>query len=119
MTEYHNIEKCRQCEGENDLVNPSCDEAGVYESETKCLVCGFMDYWAYGFFQSTSETREINNAKSYMIALSECLNETVRERDNLRAICLEATNYLDLNELTNIGHGSIFHKMFKEGARDK
>ena len=32
----------------------------------------------------------------------------------LKALCKEASDYLDTNNLTNIGHGSILHTKFKE-----
>lgn len=54
-TKYHVAESCNRCAGVNEMINPAIDERGVYESKTKCKDCGFDDYWAYGFFESSSE----------------------------------------------------------------
>jgi len=55
MAEYHVKESCNKCSGENELIKPSCDESGVYETKTKCKECSFSDYWAYGHFESSQE----------------------------------------------------------------
>lgn len=52
---YHCIDSCNKCGGVNQTINPSLDERGVYESKTKCNDCGFIDYWAYGFYESSQE----------------------------------------------------------------
>lgn len=57
-TIYYNKHVCTKCRGVNSFVKPSIDEIGIYETATKCDDCGFEDYWAYGFFQSSSEPTE-------------------------------------------------------------
>ena len=36
----------------------------------------------------------------------------------LEALCKEADEYLNTNDMTNIGHGSILHKKFQEAWKD-
>jgi len=63
MAKYHVKDSCNKCSGENELINPSCDEVGVYETKTKCKECGFDDYWGYGFFESSTYME--SNCKTY------------------------------------------------------
>ena len=63
MSTYHVKESCNNCAGSNELINPSHDEAGVYETCTKCRDCGHTDYWAYGFFESGQ--RMVSKCKTY------------------------------------------------------
>lgn len=63
MTEYHVKESCNKCAGENELIKPSCEEGYAYETKTKCTKCGFDDYWAYGYFESSQEME--SNCKKY------------------------------------------------------
>jgi hypothetical protein len=39
------------------------------------------------------------------------------EAEALRALCAEANKYLDTNNLTSIGHGSILHRKFSDATR--
>ena len=52
---YHRIDSCNKCGGKNEATSPSVDEGGIYESKTKCTDCGFLDYWAYGFYESSQD----------------------------------------------------------------
>lgn len=52
---YHCYDSCNKCSGNNELISPSMDERGIYETKTKCKDCGFEDYWGYGFFESGQE----------------------------------------------------------------
>jgi hypothetical protein len=63
MTKYHIPESCNKCQGENNFINPYYEETGLYETRTKCKQCGFEDYWAYGFFESSSKMT--SNCKTY------------------------------------------------------
>jgi hypothetical protein len=45
------------------------------------------------------------------------LMSIMREVEALRALCAEANKYLDTNNLTSIGHGSILHRKFSDAAR--
>jgi hypothetical protein len=53
LVKYHSIKSCNSCGGANRTLIPSIDEGGIYESKTKCDDCGFTDYWAYGFYESS------------------------------------------------------------------
>lgn len=56
---YQNPYTCNKCRGENS-VSSNLREG---ESKTKCKGCGFDDFWAYGFFESSQEM--VGNAKTY------------------------------------------------------
>jgi hypothetical protein len=47
--------------------------------------------------------------KLYMKAM-----QLENENKNLRALIAEAAAYLDTNDMTNIGHGSVLHRKFKD-----
>jgi len=55
MTKYHSLDSCNKCGGENDWDEVTTDGGHVSEANTKCNDCGFTDYWAYGFFESSQE----------------------------------------------------------------
>ncbi len=38
------------------------------------------------------------------------------ENKELKALIAEASEYLDTNDMTNIGHGSVLHRKFKDVA---
>jgi len=40
--------------------------------------------------------------------------EIKRQRDELLSLLKEASDYLDINNMTSIGHGSILHQKFRE-----
>lgn len=63
MTEYHIVTSCNNCKGENELIAPSYEDGHLHETVTKCIECGFEDYWAYGYFQSGSEM--VSNCEKY------------------------------------------------------
>ena len=61
---YHDINSCNKCKGKNDLIKPYYEDGHILmESETKCTICGFRDYWAHGFFESGSEIK--SNCETY------------------------------------------------------
>ena len=52
-TNYHNINVCKKCGGKNSKAPRAVDGGVITEAETKCLVCGFVDYWANGWLESS------------------------------------------------------------------
>lgn len=62
---YHSIHSCNKCNGANKTIIPSVDERGIYESKTKCDDCGFTDYWAYGFYESSQSMESKCNTYSF------------------------------------------------------
>jgi hypothetical protein len=62
-TKYHCYTSCNKCSGDNEINIRSTDNGVVSECETKCNVCGFNDYWAYGWYESGSEMD--SNCKTY------------------------------------------------------
>ena len=53
--EYHTRSTCNKCGGINKETVKDSGNGVVYESETMCTVCGFVDFWAYGFFMSAED----------------------------------------------------------------
>ncbi len=55
MTKYHEPSSCNKCgKGINDFIGfPVTIESHLCETKTKCIDCGFEDYWAYGWFDSS------------------------------------------------------------------
>ena len=49
---YHCVETCNKCNGNNELINPSYESQFLHETKTICKDCGYVDYWAYGYFES-------------------------------------------------------------------
>lgn len=49
--EYESYEKCPKCQGENDMTIKDSVEGCPSEVETECQDCGFVGYWAFGFFK--------------------------------------------------------------------
>lgn len=50
---YNNKFKCSKCKNlANKIKVMDCLNFTICECKTKCLNCGFEDYWAYGFFES-------------------------------------------------------------------
>jgi len=58
-TKYQNPYTCNKCTGQNNI-NGDLREG---EAMTECTECGFKDFWAYGFFESSQEME--SNASSY------------------------------------------------------
>lgn len=55
MTKYHVPESCNRCGVlANKLTCVSHCEGQIEEAKTSCDLCGFEDYWAYGWFESGS-----------------------------------------------------------------
>jgi hypothetical protein len=55
IVQYDDNSSCNSCGvGENDLKVISVDAGCVSECITTCKTCGFTDYWAYGFFESSA-----------------------------------------------------------------
>lgn len=54
-TEYNNPSSCNKCRGENDIYSEVYEQGLMYECMTKCLECGFEDYWSHGFYESGAE----------------------------------------------------------------
>ena len=65
MSKYQCPDSCNKCGGSNNELlngNPfNPDSSG--ETATKCQDCGFEDYWAFGFFESSQEM--VSKAKTY------------------------------------------------------
>ena len=62
--EYHDPKSCNMCSGENATFNEIYDSGVVAETGTKCSVCGHIDYWAYGFYESSAEIK--SNCNKYI-----------------------------------------------------
>lgn len=54
-TQYHVLESCNKCTGVNDVEMVDTIVGDICEARTSCTVCGFTDYWAYGWFESGSK----------------------------------------------------------------
>lgn len=63
MTDYHCPESCNKCRGFNKYLKVDTGGGYLIEAETECTICGFKDYWAYGFFESGSEM--VSNCETY------------------------------------------------------
>ena len=63
--EYHDKHSCNKCKGVTEIEVKSTSEWNIEEAKTICTVCGFTDYWAYGFFESSSYM--ISNCEKYYI----------------------------------------------------
>lgn len=55
MVEYHDPGSCNKCGNENEITVTDSLEGRMLECNTKCKACGFEDYWAHGFFESSQE----------------------------------------------------------------
>lgn len=49
------MDSCNKCAGENEVEVVDTTESHICEARTTCKQCGFKDYWAYGFFESSTE----------------------------------------------------------------
>ena len=59
MGKYHVPSSCPCCEGTNELEAVSSNEGRPCEYHTRCIDCGHTDYWAYGYFESSTETEVV------------------------------------------------------------
>ena len=69
MSEYHKHSSCNKCSKENEIKITDTLDGRMMECETKCKTCGFEDYWAHGFFESSQYM--ISNCKKYSFNKSE------------------------------------------------
>ncbi len=53
MATYDVKESCNKCGGKNEVKPNDTEDGFVNEAFTKCIDCGFEDYWAHGFFESS------------------------------------------------------------------
>lgn len=53
--EYHCNDSCNKCGDVNSITVTDTLGGRLMECKTKCLKCGFEDYWAHGFFESSQE----------------------------------------------------------------
>jgi len=53
MATYHVKDSCNKCGGKNEVKANDTDNGIISEAFTKCKDCGFDDYWAHGFFESS------------------------------------------------------------------
>ena len=60
-TNYQNPYTCNKCGEAVNLITGGNLREG--EASTKCQSCGFDDYWAYGFFESSVKME--SKAKTY------------------------------------------------------
>lgn len=52
---YHCYDSCNKCGDVNDYAVTDSLDGRMMECETKCMKCGFTDYWTHGFFESAQE----------------------------------------------------------------
>lgn len=50
---YHCYDSCNKCGGVNESITTDSLDYQMLECKTKCRDCGFEDYWAHGFFESS------------------------------------------------------------------
>ena len=61
--EYHDPQSCNKCSKTNNLVVVDNVDRHMTECKTVCKACGHTDYWAYGWFESSSEM--VSKCKTY------------------------------------------------------
>ena len=54
-TRYDCVETCNKCNGNDYLINPIYESQFIIETKTICTECHYVDYWAYGHFESGAE----------------------------------------------------------------
>lgn len=54
-TKFHNKGSCNKCGGQTSIKVVDSENGVVHECETACKDCGFVDFWAHGFFQSMQD----------------------------------------------------------------
>ena len=52
---YHCYDSCNKCGEVNDYNVTDSLDGRMMECKTKCKACGFEDYWAHGWFESSQE----------------------------------------------------------------
>jgi hypothetical protein len=53
---YHCNDSCNKCGNCNNTIKVTDTLDGrLMECKTTCKSCGFQDYWAHGFFESSQE----------------------------------------------------------------
>lgn len=52
---YHCYDSCNKCGEVNDYDVTDSLDGHMLECKAKCKECGFTDYWAHGFFESSQE----------------------------------------------------------------
>ena len=55
---YDNMNECPKCGRANMIRITDIINSDVTECETKCLTCNHEDYWAYGWYESKSESEQ-------------------------------------------------------------
>lgn len=60
---FNDLTSCNKCGSENDYTEKSFDGGFVSEAVTKCVDCGFEDYWSYGHFDSAADG--LNKCRKY------------------------------------------------------
>lgn len=61
--EYCCHDSCNKCGGVNNSTTTDSLDGRMLECKTVCVNCGFRDYWAHGFFESSQEI--ISKCKTY------------------------------------------------------
>ena len=53
--EYDDYNSCNKCGGvDNKITDEVYVESHLAECGVECSECGFVDHWAYGFYESSS-----------------------------------------------------------------
>ena len=52
-------------------------------------------------------------SRVYMLSIHDRVTSLEKENAEMKALLKEASDYLDTNNLTSVGHSSILHKKFK------
>jgi hypothetical protein len=52
---YQKLHSCNKCGSENKVKPNDMDGMHICEASTICKFCGFVDYWAYGHFESSQD----------------------------------------------------------------
>ena len=68
-----------------------------------------LDYKLDGWPIADEESKTVLSSKDSV----QILNHLNEENAEMKALLKEASDYLDTNNLTSIGHDSILHKKFK------
>ena len=51
--QYQYYDSCNKCGEVNDITVTDSMDGRLMECKTKCESCGFEDYWAHGWFESS------------------------------------------------------------------
>ena len=63
MSVYHDPNSCNKCSKDNEVTITDSLEYHMLECKTRCKSCGFEDYWAHGYFESSQDME--SNCKTY------------------------------------------------------